>query len=118
MKTTKQALAKFGATEANGWVPTSHIHQEATKAGEIPMRLVIYRSERDYGTYAAAKVVSEDDFGASGALLRLAAALEEAGIPVNIDRDKVGNRMFWIETEDAIVGCLDTITEIAAKEGW
>lgn len=119
MKTWKKALAKSGATEANGYVPTAQIHQEATKSGGAPMRLVIYRSERDYGTFAAAKVVSTVDAGAAaGALLRLAGALEEAGIQVNIDRDKVGNRMFWIETEDPIIGCLDSIVEIAAKGGW
>jgi hypothetical protein len=95
-KQTAKQIAEQG-TEANGYVPAAQIHQEGMKGGGCPLRLVIYRSERDFGTFAAAKVVGADAGAAAGALLRMAAAAEELGQQVNIDRDRVGNRMFWIE---------------------
>lgn len=108
--------------EANGYVPATMIAQLGRKqpAGfSQPLRLVIYRSERDFGTYAAAKVTVPGQHPVSDAeLLRLAAELEESGTPVHIDRDRVGNRMLWIESEDPVAGHLDSIAAAASNLGW
>ncbi len=116
--TTKAKKIDTGS-EANGWTPAALVHQEGFKHGGCPLRVVIYRRIKDYGvgTHAAVKVVGKDSGAAAGALLRLAAAAEELGQQVNIARDRVGNRTFWIEDEN-VEAQLSGLVELAAKEGW
>jgi hypothetical protein len=111
---TKTRAARNKSTEATGYTDPESIEALGTMVVDgRELTLVIYRRTDGQFTHAAAKVA-----GGGGALLRLAAAVEDRGHQVELGRDRVGNRTMWLETERDLNGMLGMLQEVAAGEGW